>query len=276
MKKAYSFVFLLLPVFYVQAQEAFREKPFQPEEPAISERMARQRSQQFRMEQNSVASANFDVNFYRCEWDVDPAVRYIKGKVTSYFTITAATNSITYDLHAALTVDSVLFRGNLVSFQHGADNGVTIQLPQMLPVNQRDSVSIFYQGIPVTDGFGSFATSVQDGTPVMWTLSEPYGAKDWWPCKNASADKADSIDILITHPDTYTSSSNGLLTDQWTNSGKITDYWKHRYPIASYLVAFAVTNYVVNTDSVLIGKTLLPMRMYSYPVYSQYFEHATL
>ncbi|MEI9957609.1 MAG: hypothetical protein WDM90_15230 [Ferruginibacter sp.] len=49
------------------------------------------------------------------------------------------------------------------------------------------------------------------GTPVMWSLSEPYGARDWWPCKNWNDDKADSIDVFVTAPSQYTAASNGLL-----------------------------------------------------------------
>jgi hypothetical protein len=46
----------------------------------------------------SLASGNFDVHYYRCEWKVDPAVRYINGIVTSTFTILSSSNSITFDL----------------------------------------------------------------------------------------------------------------------------------------------------------------------------------
>ena len=35
----------------------------------------------------SQASSNFQVTYYRCVWDIDPAVRYIKGSVTSHFII---------------------------------------------------------------------------------------------------------------------------------------------------------------------------------------------
>ena len=41
----------------------------------------------------TAASNNFDVKYYRCEWEVDPAIRYIKGKITVYFVVTAATKS---------------------------------------------------------------------------------------------------------------------------------------------------------------------------------------
>lgn len=274
MKKFSLILFFISAVLFISGQVT-HTKTTQPNQPAIFKKMSEQRFMNTEQIKRSVASSNFDVNFYRCQWEVDPAIRYIKGVVTSYFIITAATSSITFDLSVILTVDSVLFKGKKVSFQLSAANGLLIEFPQTLAVAQKDSVSIFYQGIPINDGFGSFATSQQNGIAVMWTLSEPYGAKDWWPCKNASTDKADSIDIQLTYPAIYTSSSNGLLTGQFVQDGKKTSYWKHRYPIASYLVAFAITNYVVDNDSVKIGSNFMPVKMYAYPASVNDFKYAT-
>ena len=66
----------------------------------------------------SSASQNFDIKYYRCEWKVDPAVRYITGKVTSYFIITSAADYISFDLMDTLAVDSVIQKNNLLSFKH--------------------------------------------------------------------------------------------------------------------------------------------------------------
>src|SRR5438093_8936988 len=63
-------------------------------------------------------SNNFDIKYYRCEWEVDPAVRYINGKVTIYFVITSATNAIALDLMNNLTTDSVKQRNTLLTKQH--------------------------------------------------------------------------------------------------------------------------------------------------------------
>lgn len=246
-----------------------------PDQIADMEQKARRSFEQSALKQHSVASPNFNVSFYRCEWEVDPAVRFIRGRVTAYFTITNPTNTITYDLHVALQVDSILFNGKITGFEHTANHALTILLPQILTLNHTDSIHIFYRGVPADEGFGSFTTSLQSGTPVMWTLSEPYGSKDWWPCKNGLNDKADSIDILITHPELYRSSSNGLLVNQWNHNGKTTAYWKHRYPIASYLVAIAVTNYVYYQETARIGNTLMPVRMYAYPSHADYFRGPT-
>jgi hypothetical protein len=54
------------------------------------------------LEAQSVSSPDYDVYFYKCEWDIDPAARYIKGVVRPHFTITASTASITLDLSRTL------------------------------------------------------------------------------------------------------------------------------------------------------------------------------
>ena len=72
------------------------------------------------MNANNVTSAsnNFDVKYYRCEWEVDPVVRFIKGKVTAYFTVTAAATSISFDLASSLLTDSVRQRNTKLNYQH--------------------------------------------------------------------------------------------------------------------------------------------------------------
>jgi aminopeptidase N len=212
------------------------------------------------------ASTNFDVKYYRCEWEVDPAVRYIKGKVTLYYIMTSSGSSITLDLMAPLIVDSVKQRNIQLSKQH-QNNTLQVNFPSPVNAGVLDSVSVYYQGVPPNTGFGSFIQDQHAGVPVMWSLSEPYGARDWWPCKNGLDDKADSIDIIVTAPAQYKAASNGLLQSETLIAGgtKKTTHWKHRYPIASYLMCFAVTNYTVFNNSVQLGSINLPMQTYCYP-----------
>lgn len=212
----------------------------------------------------SLASDNYDVKYYRCQWEADPSVRYISGVVTLYFSVSVPFSSITLDLNSSLTTDSVKRQGLNLSFSHTTD-ALQINFSGSLSAGSLDSVSIYYKGVPPSTGFGSFIMDNHAGTPVMWTLSEPYGSADWWPCKNQLGDKADSIDIFITHPAAYKAAANGLLQSETTVAGKTTTHWKHRYPIASYLVCFAVTNYTVFNNSVQLGSTTLPMQTYCYP-----------
>jgi aminopeptidase N len=227
----------------------------------------------------ATAASNFDAKYYRCEWEVDPAVRYIKGKVTVYYTVTNTGTSISLDLMNDLMVDSVKQRNAPLPNQH-ANNILQINFPAIINKGVFDSVSIYYQGIPANTGFGSFIQTTHNGIagiPVTWTLSEPYGSRDWWPCKNGLDDKADSIDVIVTAAAQYKSASNGLLQGETlidAGTKKVT-HWKHRYPIASYLVCFAVTNYVVFNNSVQLGNINLPMQTYCYPESLTSFENGT-
>ncbi|MBS1745674.1 MAG: peptidase M1 [Bacteroidetes bacterium] len=225
----------------------------------------------------SLASNNFTVNYYRCNWNIDPAVRYISGSVTSYIIITTTTNQVTFDLSKALTVDSIIFHATATSFTQKNNQTLVINLPVTLNEGAEDSLTIFYHGVPPNSGdfTGGFSQTKHNGTPVIWTLSEPYGASGWWPCRNGLDDKADSIDIYITHPSQYKASSNGVLMSEISNGSTTTSYYKHRYPIATYLVAIAVTNYSIINNNIVINGKSMPVIQYIYPEDLSSFQTAT-
>lgn len=196
--------------------------------------------------QEIIGYAAYDLIYQRMEWQLDPAVRYIKGKITSY--IKSQVDGLEYlefDLDSTMEVDSVKRKGIHLTFSR-EDAKLNIQLPERVKIEGIDSVEVYYQGEPVSSGFGSFTNSWHGiaKTPVMWTLSEPYGAMEWWPCKQSLTDKIDSIDVIVTTPEPYRTASNGILVSETVTDSLRTMHWKHRYPIATYLVAIAVTDYV--------------------------------
>ena len=224
---------------------------------------------------SSNASADFNIHHYRCEWKLDPAIRFIEGKVTASFIITSSTNNIIFDLVDSLKVDSVLYQGVKLTYARPGNHTLKINFPVTLSANSNASVIIYYRGVPPNiSGFGTYISSMHAGVPVTWTLSEPYGSMEWWPCKNGLNDKTDSLDILITTPDIYTSSTNGLLQNEVVSAGLRTTIWKHKYPIATYLVAIASTNYTILTDTVQLGSTVMPLIQYAYPESAVAFKNA--
>ncbi len=209
-------------------------------------------------------SQNFDYDlvFQRLNFQVNPGVKFIIGQVDYYFK--DADSVLSIDLRDSLRVDSILYHGTHADFTHNNDL-ITINLhtiPQGL-----DSVKIFYQGTPPETGMGSFTVSFHgDSVPVMWTLSEPYGAKDWFPTKNNLGDKIDSLEVIISCDSTYRAASNGLLVKDTVQDSIRTMVWRTHYPIATYLVAFAVTNYKTYFDTAYIGDTLkVPIMNMVYP-----------
>ncbi len=266
------FIFLMLTCFSALAQTPDEYK--QTASIAGMERDAHQRLMEGK--EATLASDNFDVKYYRCEWEIDPAARYINGKVSIFFIVTVPASSITLDLMSPLVCDSVKQRGNQLSFSQPT-NGLQINFPLSVNAGTLDSVSIWYKGVPANTGFGSFIQSTHSGIPVVWSLSEPYGSRDWWPCKNGLDDKADSIDVIITNPAAYKAASNGIQQSETLIAGgtKKVTHWKHRYPIASYLICMAVTNYAVFNNSVQLGNVSLPMQTYCYPENLAAFQAGT-
>jgi len=220
--------------------------------------------------QSSDAGTNFDVKHYWCEWYIDPRVRAIRGKVrTSFKTNSDTASFLLFDFNNAMMVDSVVFRGGKKQGAFQGANLFKVYLGQTLPPQTYDSVSIYYHGVPANSGFGSFTKSSHAGVPIIWTLSCPYSSRDWWPGKQSLTDKADSIDLIITTPMAYRAAGNGKLISETTQDTLKTFHWKHKYPIASYLIATAITNYVnlthkVKLPSQAVGDSL-PVVNFVYP-----------
>lgn len=208
---------------------------------------------------------NYDVVFQRLSVQVNPAVRFISGDVTTHFRAIQPTSSITFDLSNPLVVGSVFRNNQALSFVQNGNNELVIQLGTTINPGVIDSVTISYAGVPPT-GEQAFETSTHAGVPVLWTLSQPYGARDWWPCKQDLNDKIDSIEIHIRAPIVYTSVSNGLEIGQEVHGdGTKTTKFKHLYPIPAYLVAIAVTNYTSFTQQAGTPPNTFEIVNYVYP-----------
>ncbi|MCX6286910.1 MAG: M1 family aminopeptidase, partial [Bacteroidetes bacterium] len=76
---------------------------------------------------------------------------------------------------------------------------------------------------------------------------------------------ADSIDITIHTPNGNRTATNGILVSTIVVGGFTEYHWKHRYPIAAYLVGIAVTNYASFTQQVPFGSDTLKVFNYIYP-----------
>ena len=175
------------------------------------------------------AGTDIDVTYHRFEWIIDPAVRYIKGSVTTYFKLLKSSGNLSFDLDQTLRVDSVKFHNTKLTYSQ-QNKILSINAPNT-PISAFDSVTVYYQGIPPTTGFGSFEQRMRGTVGELWTLSEPYGSRDWFPGKMDLFDKVDSIDVIVNTPPQYRVASNGLLVEEYVIDSKSKVYhWKHRYP----------------------------------------------
>ncbi|WNM19827.1 M1 family aminopeptidase [Flavobacterium capsici] len=210
-------------------------------------------------------TANYDVTYHRLEFTLNPSVYFITGKVTTTFKALSNMTTVTFDLTNQLTVSSVKIGTTNLSFVQNANNELVITLPTTLTTNNFATVEINYSGQPAT-GEQAFTQETHSGTPVIYTLSEPFGARDWWPCKQDLNDKVDSIDVFITAPSQYVSVANGIeTTAPVINGANKTTHFHHGYPIPAYLIAIAVTNYQVFNQTAGTAPNTFPIINYIYP-----------
>jgi aminopeptidase N len=205
-------------------------------------------------------------------WELHFDVTNISGQIlTGKVALTNQSNidnltSIDYNFAGAMTVDTVIMNGGHVAFSRPT-NVLRITLDRAYNIGELFTTTVYYHGHPYPTGFGSFTYNNHNGVPIVSSLSCPYGARDWWPCKDIQHDKADHADVYITCDTSYTGVSNGIMVENRDNgNGTHTFHWAISYPITSYLICLSVTNYQSFTDWYIgLNGQPMPITNYVYP-----------
>ena len=260
--KIISLILLFLFTSVTVAQSTFAEK----RSIVNSEKHAASRLMNLAINQNTL---NYDVTYHKLELTVNPAIYFISGKITTTYTALADMTTLTFDLSNTLVVSSVKINNNSLVFSQNTAE-LIITLPSIQFSGSQATVEVIYSGAPPQNGFGSFTSTTHGATstPVLYTLSEPFGARDWWPCKQDLNDKINNIDVYITAPSQYISVSNGIEPESpVVNGAQKTTHFRHSYPIPAYLICMAVTNYDVFTQmpNVATPTVTYPIVNYIYP-----------
>lgn len=197
----------------------------------------------------------YDVRFHHLKLSVERQNKTIAGSVrTIAVTKVAGVDSFMFQLHADLILDSVTAAGVRHNFTRYPDVA-TVALGSSLPAGATIDLIIYYHGTPPTggsaaigDGFSNKASPTY-GNQITWSLSQPYSAYEWWPCKQSLQDKIDSVFLDITTDTSNKVGSNGVLKAVVpAGTGKHTYKWETRYPMNFYLVAVCVGQYVEYND----------------------------
>lgn len=206
-------------------------------------------------------TANYDWNAVSISLFINPNQRYISGNVCEYFTPLQALQHIEFDLHSDLIIDSILHP----SFQQYSHSNHQLKIDFTQPISHFDSLKIYYHGSPATSGFGSVnADTSKEGKAIFWTLAEPYGARDWYPCKMTLQDKADSIFLHIATIKPNKVAANGLLQAVTTNNDTITYHYASHYPIANYLIGIVVYDFASVDDTFHFANYNLSIQNFCY------------
>ncbi len=207
---------------------------------------------------------NFKVKHYSLDLHIETRAKRISGSVI--LNVAAAVNelrSLSLNMSNNLHVISVRSEDKDLDFTHQG-NHLDIKLGHSYEANSLFEVAVNYEGMPSERGL---VFDEHNSMPMIYTYGLPFTAQQWFPCKDAPSDKADSADITITVPVPLVAASNGRLVRTTTNSdGTQTFYWEVNYPIYPDVISVAATNYAMFILPYYYGKSdAMPMAFYVYP-----------
>jgi hypothetical protein len=221
----------------------------------------------------------YDVKFYALNLEPDPIKNTLKGNVIIECEVVSNELDI-LDLNFwdGMSVSKVflsILPDQELHFEHSSDV-LRVSLGSAYKNGDYISLEVHYQGSPQFSEYESFFFHEHNGQRLIWTLSEPYGARAWWPCKDMPLDKADSADISVTVPNKYIVASNGNLIEKTTQGNKTTYLWHEQYPIPTYLISIAIYPYEVYYEDYLYNDNADTMKIhfYMFPDHVKIFREA--
>ena len=139
-----------------------------------------------------VNDTSYDVKFYHLDVEIGLFSPSIKGSVQYLIQSNKdGLENIKLDLDKAFQIDSISSPAASYDF---SDNALSIQFNQTYDEGALISFAVYYHGTPpLAGGYKGLRYETHDGgEPIVASLSTPYLAHTWWPCKDGVSDKADS------------------------------------------------------------------------------------
>jgi aminopeptidase N len=219
----------------------------------------------------AVSSDRYDVLRYDLDLRINPATEHIQGVVRMKFnSMVPGLQEFVFDFDSALAIQRVEHDGTDLVFHQMPGDSVVVELAAALALGQTDSLSVEYSGYPTGSPYKpGLQFGTYNGEPsgyIVANLSEPAFAKYWWPCKDRPDDKA-FTSVRLTVPQGLVGVSNGTLISQDApEPGWIRFHWSEAYPMPTYLVSVAISNYVLLTEpcETSLGSTV-PLRHWVFP-----------
>ena len=208
---------------------------------------------------------SFDAIHYSIEIIPSPGFGNFSGLTT--LTVKAVTNNLAeVSLHLSgsiCTILSVSVNGQTAIYEHpNSDEMLTITLPYALSTGDTFTVAVEYTGDIQANNMweGMIYDQQRD---VLYTSSEPWGARNWFPCYDQPFDKVTS-EMIVIMPDSYKLLSNGAETERSSlDGGNARTVWTNSSPISTYLISFAAHPYTVIAGGTANGT---PYSFWVYPV----------
>jgi len=212
------------------------------EDPTLTEPKIRLAGAQHRFNIGPAQKA-LDITSMDLDISIDTQSGSIVATAVKRLSLSAAVVDVRLQLSDALDVTTIRdIAGNEIPFQR-MDPNVLVVAPLGGFSEGDHTLRIVYSGKPQSTGFGSFVFSVREDKPIVWTLNQPFGARDWFPTTNDPSDKLDSLLMRVTVPKPLMAITNGMLIAEQDQVFSTSYTWKHRYPISVYLISLAIADY---------------------------------
>ena len=194
----------------------------------------------------------YDVKYYKLDIALENNARTVGGVVRMQALAKGqALDSLAFELYPTFIIDSVVVNGRKSPGMRRRSGDVTARLAQDAAANTLFNAYIYYRGTAPNGNSAAIGNALDTdfvadyGVNVTWSLSEPFNAYEWWPCKQLLTDKADSSDVWVTTSSVNKVGSNGILERVTPRpNGKSRYEWKSRKPIDYYLISVAVAPYI--------------------------------
>ena len=212
----------------------------------------------------------YNVIHYTLDVAINPTAKLIEGRVRARITPLAGTLTfIDLDADDALAISGVR-RSAGDTLEWTRPSGlVTINIPAGVSAGDTINIEILYSGNPGLAAdpglfFGSAA-----GYPLIYSLSEPWSARAWWPCKDYPEDKA-TFELYFSVPTPLFAASNGTYLGYVNETRWSAPYrryhWREDYPMTTYLASVTAANYVRIDDVFPYAPgNAMPVTHYVYP-----------
>jgi aminopeptidase N len=171
-------------------------------------------------------------------------LRFVKDEVTGFaLDLASVANG------KGMTVSEVTGGGAPVRYKHESGR-LRITLPSPPAAGERRQFTVRYHGVPAG---GLRIGTNKYGERTFFSQNWPDKARQWLPTIDHPYDKATS-EFIITAPSRYQVVANGLLQSQTDlGDGRRRTHWKQSVPIASWLNAVGVAQFVWRQFDVIQG-----------------------
>lgn len=193
---------------------------------------------------NNNMRAAYDVTQYNWEIAVFPEKKSIAGSMEIWMDIVQSQDTLLFDLHDNLKLDSVKCRKPLkykrkrdlvyIIFPEGQEEGGSIE------------ITFYYHGKPPTIIGEGPVIWKKDSNDKPWfsTQTEGLGVGHLFPCKDLLIDEPEKCSIRLNVPEGLEAACNGVLQRSETKNGRTITEWLVSNSINVYNISFNAGDFV--------------------------------